>query len=555
MKKLSISIVSVVVITAFMLSACSGVSALLPNQSTPLLNKPGDQIIEIAAQATAIPTQAPVPVIINAGPLAAYESTLENIYVQVNPSVVNIRVVQSVSNSGGQGLPFFNLPGSPDSPQQPGNSGQQYTQGFGSGFVWDKEGHIVTNNHVVDGADKVEVTFADGTTVPARVIGTDPYSDLAVVKVDVPADRLQPVQLADSTQVKVGQIAIAIGNPYGRLEGTMTVGIVSALGRSLPASEGMQSGSAYSIPDLIQTDAPINPGNSGGVLVDDQGQLIGVTFAIESSSGANAGIGFAIPSAIVQRVVPSLIKTGNYEHTYLGITGTSLSPNLATAMNLKADTRGVLVEDVSPGSPAEKAGLRGSSSTVTIDGQDIQIGGDVIVAIDGQSVKDMEGLISYLTSNTAVGQKVALTILRDGKEKTLEATLAARPAQSNQTQPATATQGTAYLGISAVTMAPEIAQAMNLSADQQGVLIERVASGSPAEKAGLKGGNTPLQTNGQEILVGGDVILAVDNQAITTGDELLSLLQQYTPGDTVVLTILRDGGTIQVKVTLGERPS
>jgi serine protease Do len=266
----------------------------------------------VAAQVapTAAPTVAPVvaPSGSSVGAVAALEGTLELIYTQVNPSVVNIQV----SQAGVAGSPA--IPDAPGSPfQSLAPQGPQAQQALGSGFVWDTEGHIVTNNHVVDGADRIRVTFSDGTTVPATLVGADPDSDLAVVQVDLPANQLQPVQVADSTQVKVGELVVAIGNPFG-LEGTMTLGIVSALGRSLPAESATTQGTAYTIPDVIQTDAPINPGNSGGVLVDDQGRVIGVTAAIESPVRANAGVGFAIPSAIVQKVVPVLIQDGGYEH-------------------------------------------------------------------------------------------------------------------------------------------------------------------------------------------------------------------------------------------------
>ena len=273
------------------------------------------------------------------------EAILEQIYTQVSPSVVNIRVVQKQEVMFPilpeiPGFPGFSFP-FPQGPQE------YYSKGLGSGFVWDKEGHIVTNNHVVAGADRISVTFHDGTTVSGKIVGTDADSDLAVIRIDMPQDELQPVELADSTRLRVGQLAVAIGNPYG-LEGTMTVGFISALGRLLPIySES--SGSRYSIPDVIQTDAPINPGNSGGVLVDCNGRVIGVTSAIISSSGANAGIGFAVPSAIVKKVVPNLIENGYYEHPWLGISGISLSPELAEAMKLEPAQRGALVVDVVPG--------------------------------------------------------------------------------------------------------------------------------------------------------------------------------------------------------------
>jgi 2-alkenal reductase len=204
---------------------------------------------------------------------------------------------------------FPNQPQSPNSPEfQPPTN-----QGLGSGFVWDTHGNIITNNHVVEGAEKIEVTFSDETVVTAELVGADPDSDLAVIRVDLPAGQLQSVQMGDSETLRVGQLAIAIGNPFG-LEGTMTVGIVSALGRSLPASDGLTGGPVYSIPNVIQTDAPINPGNSGGVLLNDVGEVIGVTAAIESPVRANAGIGFVIPSSIVNQVVPELIENGSFAH-------------------------------------------------------------------------------------------------------------------------------------------------------------------------------------------------------------------------------------------------
>jgi S1-C subfamily serine protease len=283
----------------------------------------------------------------------------------------------------------------------------------------------------VAGATSISVTFADGTVADAKLVGADPNSDLAVVQVNVPASKLVPVQLADSTQVKVGQLAIAIGNPFG-LQGTMTQGIISGLSRSLPTgldNQTAQQGPSYSIPDIIQTDAAINPGNSGGVLLDDQGQLIGVTAAIASSAGSNSGVGFVIPSSIVGKVVPSLINTGTYKHPWLGISGTTLTPDLAQAMNLSQNQQGALVIDVTPAGPAAKAGLKGSSQTATINGQDTPIGGDIITAINGQPVKSFEDMVSYLFDSTQVGQTASLTILRNGHEQQLKVTLGVQPTQ------------------------------------------------------------------------------------------------------------------------------
>ncbi len=426
MKKQILTLTSFILISGFLLSACSGLSGSL--------SKTGGVKIAQAAQPTATTAASGAPasgttagqaasnIPVPSDLLTAYETTLENIYTTVSPQVVNIMVLSPASNNNNfQGFPGFN--------NTPQSQTPQFSQALGSGFVWDAQGDIVTNNHVVDGSSKIEVTFSDGTTVPATIVGRDPYSDLAVIKVDVSADRLHPVSMADSTQVKVGEIAIAIGNPYG-FEGSMTVGSVSGLGRELPTSQVDQtSGASYSIPDVIQTDASVNPGNSGGVLVNDLGQVIGVTSALESSSGSSSGIGFAIPAEIVSKVVPQLISSGKYEHPYLGISGTDMTPDIAQAMNLPADTRGALVEQVVAGGPAAAAGLKASTTTVTINGVQGTVGGDVITSIDGATVHSMSDIIAYLAIHTTVGQTVSLTVLRDGKTQTVQIKLGTRPSQ------------------------------------------------------------------------------------------------------------------------------
>ncbi|HLO33835.1 MAG TPA: trypsin-like peptidase domain-containing protein, partial [Anaerolineales bacterium] len=386
MKKRITLVSTLVVLGMVFLTACGGVGLTGINPTTN--QSPALPLAKQPVTGQVAPTPGAITSGVSGDLLSAYQGTLEKIYTAVSPSVVNIRVVEQ-ANAGNTdttqlpGFPFFNLPQG----QQPQ---QQLQTALGSGFVWDQDGHIVTNNHVISGANKIEVAFSDGTIVPATLVGADPDSDLAVLKVDVPAAQLHPVQLADSSSINVGQLAIAIGNPFG-LEGTMTTGIISAVGRSLPADE--TAAQSYTIPDIIQTDAPINPGNSGGVLLDGQGQVLGVTSAIESPVRANAGVGFAIPSAIVKNVVPALIKDGKYVHSWLGISGTTLVPDLAKAMNLDANQRGALVEEVSPNSPAEKAGLHASSQQVTIDGQTATVGGDVITAIDNQPVLQMDDLI------------------------------------------------------------------------------------------------------------------------------------------------------------------
>ncbi len=388
------------------------------------------QLAQAAPTATLAPMlAAPAGASQAAGGLETLQATFEQIYTAVNPSVVNIHVIEGGTNvGGGNGGNGGNGNG------QPGGNGNPFgfapQAALGSGFVWDANGDIVTNNHVVDGATKITVTFADGTTVEATRVGNDPNADLAVIKVNVAAGELHPVQLADSTQVKVGQVAIAIGNPFG-LSGTMTQGIISGLSRSLPVANSSSalgsSTGTYSIPDIIQTDAAINPGNSGGVLVDDQGHVLGVTAAIESQAGTSSGVGFVIPAAIVQKVVPALIQSGHYDHPWLGITGTTLTPDLAQAMNLKAEQQGVLVISTAANSPAAKAGVQGSQQPATINGQAEQVGGDVITALNGQTIKRFEDLASYLLDSTQAGQSVTLTVLRQGQTQTLQVTLGVLP--------------------------------------------------------------------------------------------------------------------------------
>jgi serine protease Do len=274
-----------------------------------------------------------------------------------------------------------------------------------------------------------------------------------------------------------------------------------------------------------------------------------VTAAIESPVQANAGIGFAIPSSIVAKVVPELISEGHYEHSWLGISGTSLVPDLAEAMDLDSTQRGVLIAEVMPNSPADKAGLRGSDRQVEIEGQQVNVGGDVITAIDNHLVREMDDLIAYLASDTVVGQEISLTILRDGKQQVLTFNLAARPTpEENQAnQPS---QG-AHLGIIGLDVNSALAEAMNLSEDTQGVLVEQVEQGSPADEAGLRGSYKPVTIDGQDVLIGGDVITAVDGQTISGMQDLKAMLSQMEPDQEITLTVQRDGKLLEVDVTLG----
>jgi serine protease Do len=541
MKTRTISLSLLAIFAVIALTACGGLNLSTSNPA----NIPA---AVLPAPTQPVPPVAPVVPSASGDLLAAYQGTLENIYKTVSPSVVNIRVVlkADTSNSSSQipGFPFFSLPQG----QQPQ---QQFQSALGSGFVWDQSGHIVTNNHVISGAEKIEVTFSDGTIVPATLVGADPDSDLAVIKVDVNSSKLSPVQMGDSGAIKVGQLAITIGNPFG-LEGTMTTGIISAVGRSLPADE--TAAQSYTIPDIVQTDAPINPGNSGGVLVNAQGQVLGVTSAIESPVRANAGVGFAIPANIVNNVVPALIKDGKYVHAWLGISGTTLIPDLAKAMNLDSNQRGALVEEISPNSPAEKAGLKGSTQQVTIDSQPTKFGGDVITAIDNQPILKMDDLIAYLASSTKADQKVTLTILRDGKQQTVDVTLAARPSaqQQNSSVNVPSITNGIRLGILGTTVDDSISKEMGLPTGQQGVLVEQVESGSLADTAGLRAGTKAVTINGQQVMVGGDIITAINDQPVAGIQELKAALAQLSSNDKLSLTVLRNGTEIQVTINPGK---
>jgi S1-C subfamily serine protease len=289
----------------------------------------------------------------------------------------------------------------------------------GSGFVYNEEGYIVTNAHVVEDADRVEVGFIDGSTRRARIVGTDPYTDLAVLKVS--KSGLEPLELADSSDVKVGQKAVAIGNPFG-LRSSMTSGIISQKGRSLRTQGG------FSTPNVLQTDAAINPGNSGGPLMNLRGEVVGVNTAIETNTGTFSGVGFAIPSNTVSNVVPSLIEDGDHNHPWLGVSGVDVSPEIADRMSLE-NTTGFLVVDVVEDSPAARAGLRAGNRTEQINGNPVRLGGDVIVAINGDEMRGINDILLYLSRQTEVDQEVNVTVIRDGEKVDVPVTLGARSDQ------------------------------------------------------------------------------------------------------------------------------
>jgi S1-C subfamily serine protease len=291
-------------------------------------------------------------------------------------------------------------------------------EGSGSGAMIDTQGHILTNNHVIRDAQKLEVTLADGSKWPAKLVGTDPDNDLAVIRISAPPEKLKPLPLGDSRQLQVGQKVLAIGNPFG-LGLTVTTGIISSLGRNIRSEVGTM------IEELIQTDASINPGNSGGPLLNSDGEMIGVNTAIISPTGGSVGIGFAIPVNTAKRIMSQLISKGYVSYPYAGATVQPLFPELAKALKLKVE-RGAMVIDVSPGGPADKAGLRGGNRQTQVGNVQLTVGGDVIIQVDQFEVKDADDLIRHIREKKP-GDTVTLKVLRDGQEKEVKITLQERP--------------------------------------------------------------------------------------------------------------------------------
>jgi S1-C subfamily serine protease len=454
----------------------------------------------------------------------------------------------------------------------------------GSGFIYDNLGHIVTNYHVVadpqesqetslDGRE-FHVTFLDGTTQIGRVIGTDPYSELAVIEVEnMTGKSLIPLPLGNSSQLRIGQPVVALGNPYG-LSGSMTEGIVSGFGRIMPSSvpKGdlllrQQDSPSFLIPNIIQTDAAINPGNSGGPMLNTVGEVIGMNTVILSNTGVYAGIGSAIPSDIIRKVVPELISRGTYtKHPYIGIAGVDMTPEIAREMDLN-DSRGFLVTEVTSGSPAERAGIRGGGALKDVNGRQIELGGDVIVAVDNVTVRKIEDLLSYLQSDRSVGETVILRVIRDGKAQEIGMTVEARPTQQQQ-ETGQSQQERPTLGINAINITEQIAARMNLTGLQQqpqqressrnklvgqqgGVLVVDVFADGPAERAGMRGGFVVADINGAPIEIGGDVIMRIDDTMIPNVEALDEFIENKSIGDTIQVTVIRNAHPLKVPVIVG----
>ncbi len=403
-------IAPLLVIVAFILAtvACSVVPSINfgnlfgPTQTAPAATQPPAPTAVVQQPSTTIPGSSN-PSSSGSANTMTLDSTLVDIYARVSPGVVSILVTTTQGDAQG------------------------------SGFVYDKQGHIVTNDHVVDGATSIEVDFADGFKVKGNVIGTDLDSDMAVLEVKAPESELVPLTLGDSDAVKVGQTVVAIGNPFG-LSGTMTSGIISARGRTLTSLRTTSEGNPFSAGDVFQTDAAINPGNSGGPLLNLNGEVIGINRAIEvgnqtpsNGQATNIGIGYAIPSKIVKRVVPVLISTGKYDYPYMGISfmdDSLMTLDAIDALGLSQQT-GAYVVDVTAGGPGANAGLIAGTKNTSITG--LLAGGDLVIAVDGRPVKSFSDLIDYVLTEKSPGDKVTLTIMRGNQTKEVTLTLGKRP--------------------------------------------------------------------------------------------------------------------------------
>jgi S1-C subfamily serine protease len=388
-----------IIFLAFVTLACTLTDAGLQTSSPP------------TPMPTAMPpTPLPAPTIsagstafIDAAGLDFAERRVIDVYKQVAPSVVNI-TTQVLQRS------FFFEP--------------IPAEGAGSGFVLDSDGHILTNYHVIEGAQSVEVNFSDDTVLPAKIVGADPRNDVAVLQVEnAPPGLLVPVELGSSARLEVGQRAIVIGNPFGQFSRTLTTGVISALNRTLQSQDGRE------ISGMIQTDAAINRGNSGGPLLDSAGRVVGINTAIFSPSGTSSGVGFAIPVDTVRRVLPDLLTLGRYRHPWLGLRyAYRLTPALAQTLELSVE-QGLLIVELFQGSPLEVQGVQGAQQEIIVGNQRLYIGGDIITAVDGQAITSLENLEILLETQYQVGDTITITLIHEGQEQSLSVTLTEEPIQ------------------------------------------------------------------------------------------------------------------------------
>jgi Do/DeqQ family serine protease len=447
-----------------------------------------------------------------AAPTVSVDQPFVPVAARVTPAVVNISTTRTIKGGGeDQLMPFYNDPFfkrffGDRGDREPGATvpHDQKEQSLGSGVIVDPRGYIITNNHVIEKADSIKVVLSDRREFKGKLIGTDPKTDIAVVKID--GRDLPTIPWGDSGQLKTGQYVLAVGNPFG-LNQTVTMGIISAVGR---ANVGIAD-----YEDFIQTDAAINPGNSGGALVNTAGELIGINTAILSQSGGYMGIGFAVPSKMARAVMESLIKTGKVVRGWLGVSIQEVTPALAKQFGL-ADAKGALISDVLSGTPAERAGLKR---------------GDVIVKVDGKPV-DGPGHLRNTVAETVVGEKMSLTVIREGHEKEIVVTIGEQPKDLAQRGAAEEKggQGSAALGgVEVKNLTSQIRQELNLPEDASGVVVNRVESGSAAETAGLQRG---------------DVIMEVDRKAVRNTRDYEQALSRHKGKEGLLLLVNRQGTTI-----------
>jgi serine protease Do len=442
------------------------------------------------------------------GPLAVSPTTTSapawvEIARALKPAVVNISTRLSQTRMELPSVPDENNPFNDFFRQFRDRPAPRVLNGLGSGFIISPDGMIVTNNHVVDGATEIKVTMSDGREFTAKVLGRDPKTDVALLKID--AQHLPVIALGDTSELQVGEPVMAIGNPFG-LEQTVTTGIVSATGRVI--GEGPYD-------DFIQTDAAINPGNSGGPLINARGQAIGINTAIFSQTGGSVGVGFAIPINLAKSVIIQLASTGHVERGWLGVTIQRVTPKLANSFNLP-EAQGALVSDVTKDSPAAKAGLKD---------------GDVIVGYNGRKVARSDDL-PRAVADTPVGHEVPITVLRDGQRVTLQARVARLSDEQSEQSQVASHENKGALGLSVQTVTADVARKLSLD-QSHGVVIRDVRDGSPAANAGLRAG---------------DVIMSVDRRPVKNVEEMSSVIQKHRAGTPTLFLVHRDGGNLYVPV-------
>ena len=435
---------------------------------------------------------------------------------QVRPGVVNIRTVKTLEGGGPVFRHFFGNPFGDRNPfeeffgpHQGGRPAPDFKQqSLGSGFIIDREGLIVTNNHVIDGADEIKVKLADGREYDATVVGRDPNTDLALVKIDAKHADLSPLQIGDSDQLRVGSWVVAVGSPFG-LEQTVTAGIVSAKGRVIGAGP---------YDDFIQTDASINPGNSGGPLLNLEGKVVGINSAIISRGGGNDGIGFAIPINLAKEVIAQLKENGLVIRGWLGVAIQDVTPELQGYYKM-GDRKGALIAQVYEGEPADKAGLQTS---------------DVVIAVNGKEISSSRDL-SRTIANSPIGKTIPVTILRDGKERVVDVELVQRP-DTTQAAVTRNPEGNGKLGLRVAELNPEMAKRLGLPETEEGLVVAGVEPGSKGAEAGIQQG---------------DVIKEINHSSVQTVPELKRHVEKAKTGDALELLLKRVGaGLLVVKVTV-----